>query len=346
MIATIKSVAMIGGGLAIVAYLIWSNWVEIVEQLRGRSINWGYLVGGFAVCLSATVLTFLRWYLLVWAQDLPFRLSDSLRIGFIGYAFNLLIPGAVGGDLVKAVLLVREQERRTVALATLLIDRIVGLYGMILLAGLVTALYWIDIQSSSELRQVALFAGGLVATSTAGMLLLFSRRIHGSGLMAWVARLPVVGDPFGEAVAAMASYRSRWRVVALAVAMSIVGHVGFVCTLRLAMSGLCDTLPPGRVHFMLAPFGLMIGAIPITPGGLGLAEGAMEKLFEFAGENGALTIVMMLAYRGMQVAIALVGVIYYLTQRSEIRPAMAEASAAAGPGIVQPGWQGRSLRRP
>ncbi len=334
LVSAVKSVAMIAGGLAIVAYLIWSNWGEIVEQFRDRTISWGYLAAGFTVCLSATVLTFLRWYLLVWAQELPFRLRDSLRIGFIGYAFNLLIPGAVGGDLVKAVLLVREQERRTVALATVLIDRIVGLYGMILLAGLVTGFYGSEIQSSAELRQVALFTGVLVAISTCGMLVLFSQRFLRSRFTAWAGRQPIVGGPFAETVLAMSGYRSRWRVVALAVVMSIIGHVGFVLTLRLAMSAFADTLPPGRVHFMLAPLGLMMGAVPLTPGGLGLAEGAMERLFEFAGHSGALTIVMMVAYRGMQVVIAAIGMTYYLVSRRET---VKVHSTAYQPGLNPPG---------
>src|SRR5262249_38520042 len=58
--------------------------------------------------------TFWRWYVLVRAQDLPFRLSDAFRLGFIGYFFNTFLPGSIGGDFVKAACIAREQSRRTV----------------------------------------------------------------------------------------------------------------------------------------------------------------------------------------------------------------------------------------
>ena len=40
-------------------------------------------------------------------------LRDAMRLGFIGNVFNLVIPGAVGGDIVKGAFLCREQARKT-----------------------------------------------------------------------------------------------------------------------------------------------------------------------------------------------------------------------------------------
>ena len=51
------------------------------------------------------LLTFIRWYYLVRALDLPFTLREALRLGFLGYLFNLMPMGIVGGDLLKAVML-------------------------------------------------------------------------------------------------------------------------------------------------------------------------------------------------------------------------------------------------
>ena len=65
-----------------------------------------------ALYLGGVILAFLRWYLLVRAQDLPFRLRDAMRLGWIGMLFNIVIPGAVGGDVVKAVVVRTVKERR------------------------------------------------------------------------------------------------------------------------------------------------------------------------------------------------------------------------------------------
>src|SRR5262249_48533353 len=53
--------------------------------LEGQPIHWGYFGLAFAIGLVAIVLTFLRWYVLVRAQELPFTVPDALRLGFIGF---------------------------------------------------------------------------------------------------------------------------------------------------------------------------------------------------------------------------------------------------------------------
>ena len=62
------------------------------------------------------------------------RLRAALLLGFIGNVFNLVIPGAVGGDLIKAAYLVRMHVKKTQAIASMVIDRIIGLLGLFTLA--------------------------------------------------------------------------------------------------------------------------------------------------------------------------------------------------------------------
>ena len=324
-----------GLGLALMAVLVARNWDKIKQQLDPSSVGWHYLALGFAITVAATLLTFLRWYLLVRAQGLPFRVRDSLRIGSIGYFFNLLIPGAVGGDLVKVVLLVREQERRTVAVATVVIDRIVGMLGLLLLSGLVVVIFLGPLWATEPLRKLAIFAAILLAVTLVAFLSLFSTIMHKSAIARWVCKLPVLGGVLEESFGAMAVYRSKFSVIVAAVGMSVVSHFGFVMSLRLAMLGVADQPSSAVIHFMTVPLGLMVGAIPITPGGLGLAEGAMNGLFDYVGANGSMAIVMMLAFRVMQILTALLGMAYYVACRAEI------AASTAAEGTDLSGSPGR-----
>ena len=62
-------------------------------------------------------------------------MPDAMRIGFIGYLFNLAPMGIVGGDLLKAWMLAREKPgNRAKALASVVVDRIIGLYVLFLVA--------------------------------------------------------------------------------------------------------------------------------------------------------------------------------------------------------------------
>ena len=56
--------------------------------------------------------------------------------------FNLVIPGAVGGDLIKAAYLVRMRIRKTQAIASMVIDRILGLLALFILAAIAGGFAW------------------------------------------------------------------------------------------------------------------------------------------------------------------------------------------------------------
>ena len=62
-------------------------------------------------------------------------MADAFRLGFLGYLFNFVSLGSVGGDLFKAVFIAREQHgKRAEAVATVVIDRVIGLYVLFFVA--------------------------------------------------------------------------------------------------------------------------------------------------------------------------------------------------------------------
>ena len=66
---------------------------------------------------------------------MPFRFRDAIRISFWGYLLNMAPLGIVGGDVVKAVMLDHEYPHyRAKALASVLFDRVVGLYLLFVVA--------------------------------------------------------------------------------------------------------------------------------------------------------------------------------------------------------------------
>ena len=136
-------------GFAIVAYLIWRNWDAGLSDVwqkhfvLGEPVNWRVYQLGLLCCMVAVLITFVRWYFLVRAQRLPFTLVNGLRLGMVGYFCNTFLPGSVGGDIIKAYFLAREQSRRTVAVATVLIDRLVGLWALCWVVALVGVVSWL-----------------------------------------------------------------------------------------------------------------------------------------------------------------------------------------------------------
>ncbi len=92
-----------------------------------------YLALGFVLNAVTVLIVGYRWYGLLHAQEIlvPFRRVISL--GFVGLFFNIALPGAVTGDLVKGYYLAKDASGREArAAGTILLDRMLG----------VGALYW------------------------------------------------------------------------------------------------------------------------------------------------------------------------------------------------------------
>ena len=119
--------------------VLWQNQ-ETIRQISARRLDLRCFALALLITQVSLLITFVRWSLLVRVIEPGFTLRCSILLGFIGYLFNLVIPGAVGGDVVKAAYLSRMQIKKTQAIASMVLDRIVGLLGLFLLAATAGAL--------------------------------------------------------------------------------------------------------------------------------------------------------------------------------------------------------------
>jgi len=90
---------------------------------------------GVLVLVVVPMTTF-RWWLLLRAIGVQVKPKQTFILTWIGNFFNTTLPGAVTGDVVKGyyVIKAQQEEGRTRAFMTLLIDRFVGLFGLIVMA--------------------------------------------------------------------------------------------------------------------------------------------------------------------------------------------------------------------
>lgn len=323
---------------ALLGFVLWRHRSGL-SQMTQQPLHWPSVLVAFALCGGAIVLTFLRWFVLVKSLGFPFTIRDALRLGFIGYLFNFVAPGSVGGDLVKAALLAKEQPgRRTTAVATVLLDRILGLMALFLIGALAAWPQWDDLRERAELKAVVSL---LVIGSLAGLVGLASMLIPAvtrSRLWQQLARLPVVGHMIAELVEGVRLYQSQPRVLIVALGISVVGHFGTISSFYFsakAISG--ESFVPGYAqHLFFIPAAELASIVPLTPGGVGLLEEAVNALYKLNGAADGTGILTCLAYRAVTLAIALVGACYYLTSRREIDQAMHEEPNGSNPATSQP----------
>jgi glycosyltransferase 2 family protein len=318
-------------GLGILAGVVFRNWD--VKQEDGqqvglsimveRPIHGGLLAMGLGICVLGTAVTFVRWYYLVIAQGLPIGPRDVVRLGLLGFFFNTFLPGSVGGDLVKAAFLVREHSRRTLAVATVVADRVIGLAG----------LFWM----------VAILGGGLLASgsfdallaepsakATLETILAFACAVVTGTIVVWVAlglfsarwldrmqdrleTIPKIGHPLAELVRAVRVYREKGRFVALALGLSMIGHFCFVLSFYFGARVFndADQLPPLLAHLLIVPIGMTIRSLIPLPGGIGGAEIGYGKLYEWVGFPFASGVLGSIGQLACMLILGMVGFIVY-----------------------------------
>jgi uncharacterized protein (TIRG00374 family) len=309
----------------LLAWVVQKNWMAGSDKglayvwqrhvVQGQPIHTGFLLGALLALVAAVLLTFVRWYFLVRAQGLPFRVTDALRLGLVGFFFNNFLPSSVGGDVIKAAFLAREQSRRTVAVATVIMDRVIALWGLFWFVALLGGVFWLtgnlEGEGSDQSKWIVKIAAVVVGVSAVVWLLMGLLPAHRAERFAGrLTRLPKVGGSAAEFWRAAWMYRCRQSSVALALLISWVGFVGFVLTYYFCVRTLWDgetQIPTLTQHFLLVPIGLVIGALPLFPGGAGIAEAGFGALYGWYGCSAASGVLGMLVQRVLTWGLGLLG---------------------------------------
>lgn len=328
----------------VLAYLIRSNWnsevkvkdgqeyvVPGIKEIIGKPVQAGPLVIALGAMATGLFLTYYRWYVLVRAHGLPFRVTDAIRLGLMGSFTSQFLPGSISGDVVKAAFIAREQDRRQLSVATVIFDRAIGLLGLCWIVALLGAAFWIfgnqTIATRKELQTIIVFALAISAASLAFWFflgLLSSKRAD--ALAAKCESIPKLGATLAEFWRAGWIYRCKGSYVFGAVFLALVSHFFFTVAFYCAAITFQDAnlIPALGVHFVFFPIGEIIQTVPFTPGGAGLAEAAYGWLYGLAGsaiEAGTFTGIV---YRLITWFWAVAGYLIYLTMRPASRVATNE----------------------
>ena len=287
-------------------------------------------------------LQFVRWYFLVRALDLPFTLRNAFRLGLVGVFYNVFLPGSVGGDLVKAYFIAQgHPERKASAVATVIADRLIGLFGLIWLSAAFGGAFWLAgdarIAGNDWLKGIVRVCGGLVAVTLVGWVLLGllpqSRADRFAGRLRRVAKL---GHTLAEVWYAVWAYRQRPRVVYALIGLTAVVHLGFVILFHLAVR-VFPAPGPGSLpeHFVVAPVGFIAQAFFPAPGGVGGGEAIFGYLYVLLGRPESTGVIGRLTMRLVEWAFGFTGYMVYLGMKEEL-PVVEEEAEQGGIGGADP----------
>jgi uncharacterized protein (TIRG00374 family) len=347
----------------LLGWVVWKNWEpegghglhEVWQRHfeQGEPVHWGFFAVAVGIYLSALLISFVRWFVLVRAVDLPFKPVDGVRLGAVGFFFNTFLPGSVGGDIVKAAFLAHEHPgRRTKAVATVLIDRAIALWALIWFVAILGGVFWLSGMLEGDAKQqcesIVTIAGIIVVVTLLVWTLLGFLPPHRAERFAGrLLNLPKVGVAAAEFWRAVWMYRCRQKSVALAMLLSWTGHVGFVLAFYCCANTLWDgvePIPTLTQHFLIVPIGLVIQAIPLFPGGVGVGELGFGGLYGLLNASKSLGVLGSLVQRVVCWMLGLLCGLVYLGMRSQLQADVRETGgdfpgatshSPLGPGTSQ-----------
>jgi glycosyltransferase 2 family protein len=272
------------------------------------------------ILMGATIFVgVIRWQIVLKVHGLDMPLMRTTQISLIAHFFNSFLLGSIGGDVLKAYYVAREtHHKKTEAVVTVLVDRILGMFSLLLFACIMLAPNW-SLISNPGLRAII----GLMVAMTAGcavMMFLFFR----GGLSKrfpkardYLKRLPK-GEMLERSLEAFREFgRNRrfwWEIIPVCLLSNLIIVLHF---LSLTWGFRLHVSPIALAE--IVPTVTSISALPITPSGLGVRENLYVLMLAAPGVNVEASTALLLSLVGYATSLAwsIIGGLVYLTQREK-----------------------------
>lgn len=303
----------IGISIILLFFLFKFQQVDTHKVLESiKNADKGLLFLALFVSLFAYILAIFRWEMLLRGAKIHLSLKRVIISFSGGVFFNALLPSTIGGDVVRSLDLSTHTKRPREVVATVLLDRLSGYTGLVIVALLSLLFGWKLIRHKSVLLSIAIITGVLIAV----LLILFNRFLYSK--INQILHSPKAG-------------RIREAVKNLHQEVHIFRHHKKIMTNNLILSVLIQGITPLSFYITALSLGIKINIVyffiylpiisaitllPISIGGLGLRENITKIFFVQAGVVDNIAVAMAIlntffifVYAGIG------GIIYALTVR-------------------------------
>lgn len=231
------------------------------------------LGGSLMFVLLTILLGVARWRLVLDVQGLHLPWGRAAGITFVAQFFNSFLLGSTGGDVIKALYAAREtHHKKTEAVVTVFVDRLLGLWAMLCFAALMmipnAALLARRQQLGAPALLILMMLGGASAVLGVafwgGLSKRFPRARH------WLRKFPK-GDYLERSLDSCRHFGKSQGFLRKTLVLSLLVNVACVLQMMLLSAGLGAPVA-SSAWLVIVPMIFCISALPITPSGLGVRE--------------------------------------------------------------------------
>ena len=246
--------------LALLVWLLSKAGLRETWQVARQLSAWRLLAVVGLVFVSR-VATFLRWNTLLSVENARVGWRESLKLTFAGLFSSNFLPTTIGGDVVRLAGAIRLNLDASLAAASLVADRLVGMTGMVL----------------------------VLPFAIPGALAYRRDRPAGNGLApAWTSA-SVIGVAWQKLKDAFVKVFSNFRfwikhplILLQALGFTLVHQLALYLIIRLLIEGMGYHLPLTQIAGIWS-LTYFISLIPISINGLGLQELTITNLYSVLG---------------------------------------------------------------
>jgi glycosyltransferase 2 family protein len=295
-------------------YLLWkSHPREVIAAAAG--VTWGPIAVVVALVGVDRVLMAYRWVVLLCILEPEARpqLAAIMRVFFVSTFVGTFLPASVGGDAVRAYSLAKLNVRVGDAVASVFMDRMLGVASVLVMALVGLAL------ARDLAGNVAIVLSLAVAATACAitMLLIFS---HGmSSLAVWLVNtLPAPSLQHTlrrllESIRLYADYRPQLvNVLAGSIAVQVLRVIqAYYLGVGLGIDA------PLSVYFAFIPLILLVMLLPVTFNGIGTGQAAFVWFFGRAGVPAPAAFALSVLFIALGVIGNLPGGVLYVAGRGQ-----------------------------
>ncbi len=299
------------GSAILLGLLFW--WLPLDQVLAGFArVPIGLWLGVWVLFMAGHALAAAKWWALL---DRGFAYGAALRAHFAGLAANLCLPGAAGGDVVRAGAAQMALKDGAKVISGSLTDRLIDMLALAVLAGAGA----LGLAAGGSWGALSMQVLGVMAAALAGVIWIVPRLVpwvwgKWPGLPARSLALKTAAD--------FAALGRRPGLLLGTLALSTAIQTLFV-VLAMWLGVAVGVQMPPAAWFFAWPLAKLLAVLPVSLNGLGLREATLAGLMVPLGAAGADVVAAGLVWQAILFATGGLGALVLALSGFRIRPAKA-----------------------
>lgn len=284
-ILTIMRVFVAASAFGIVFYFCYMERDDLIGLFKDLPVL--VFASGVGLFLLANIFVSLRWYALLRAQDIKVPFWATVKVHFLGLFYNNIMVSSVGGDMLRIWYIAKHTDKRLEAGLSVFVDRVVGLFSLVMMAVFFWLLFPVEgtLGEESEVSEKA----GLLAKLAAHKPIVAIVGLSIVGLVVFVLVFGPTRRLLKKVLITALSHRQRVQT-----AVSLYCRKPLTLLSTIFLTFIAQSLPiigfylmgramgipaPAKYYFVFFPLSWVLGALPVSIGGIGVLELGLAGMF-------------------------------------------------------------------